>query len=305
MPPMVETIPQAPDSRLLALSDKPILDALFQKHPPAVSEMTFTNLYAWGTSHPVLLSRIKDTVLFWRGPADQGLLLAPLGELDKEGIRQAMQWSTTLGGRAQFGRVDKATADRLVAADPDLEAIEDRGSADYVYRVDALSRLSGRAFDGKRNLVKKFHNSAQVHYRPIDDALVVACGNAQAFWCDARQCSIHADLDAENQAVLVILEHWAQLGLIGGALVDADERVLAFTAAQRLSSTTAVVHLEKGDTTYKGVYQAINQAFCENALADFEFVNREQDLGVEGLRKAKQSYHPDHLVMKYTVGYRL
>ena len=205
-----------------------------------------------------------------------------------------------MGGPARFGRVDKQAADRLIAAHPDLVALEDRDNADYVYRVEDLARLSGRRFDGKRNQIKKFRKSVDAHYRPIDPGLVQACGDAQAFWCDVRQCSIHADLEAENKAVMVILECWSELDLIGGALL-ADDRVVAFAVGERLAPNTAVVHLEKGDVNFPGVYQAINQAFCENALADCTWVNREQDLGVPGLRKAKESYHPDHLVMKYTV----
>jgi hypothetical protein len=99
------------------------------------------------------------------------------------------------------------------------------------------------------------------------------------------------------------LELWGQLPLIGGAFIvhTPARRIAAFAVAERLTPDTAVIHFEKGSTLYPGVYQAINQAICREALAQFEFVNREQDLGVEGLRKAKQSYYPAFLIEKFEV----
>ena len=88
--------------------------------------------------------------------------------------------------------------------------------------------------------------------------------------------------------------------LIGAALVE-GERVLGFTVAETLFDNTAVVHFEKANAGIPGVYQALNQMFCREYLGDYDFVNREQDLGIEGLRKAKLSYYPDHLIKKYTV----
>jgi hypothetical protein len=81
----------------------------------------------------------------------------------------------------------------------------------------------------------------------------------------------------------------------------AGGRIEAFSIAERLNPTTAVVHFEKANPEWRGMYQLINQWFCRNELLGFEFVNREQDLGIEGLRKAKESYHPHHLVKKFAV----
>lgn len=294
------SIPFLPDYRPLEISDKPIIDALFRTHPPETSEMTFTNLFAWGHTHPIMIAQSGRTVFFWRGSAEHGVLLPPAGNPDKADINHALSWATTLGGPAQFGRIGKNMADHLQATMPDLKITEDRENADYIYKQNDLAELAGRNFSGKRNLVKQFFKSGDLKYEPIRPGLITACNDAQALWCDDRHCSIHADLDAENISVSVALDNWETLRLQGGAFLLGQE-VVAFTMGERLNADTAVIHFEKGNPNFKGVYQAINQAYCQNTLSDFEFVNREQDLGIEGLRKAKMSYNPVHLVMKYTL----
>jgi len=284
----------------LERTDKALLDSVFEEFAPQTSELTFTNLFAWSGTHQVHLARVDRTVLLWRGPDKKGVLLSPLGPLEREGIASALAWAQSMGGPPEFGRLSEQDADRLIEADPGLSKFEDRDNADYVYRVRDLVELQGRAYDGKRNQIKKFNRAVEAAYVPIDRVIVQKCLAMQDCWCDARECSIHADLDAEDRAVKIMLNHYDELGLIGGALV-AGEEVVAFSLAEPLSPDTAVVHVEKADPGVPGAYQAINREFCANALAGFEFVNREQDLGVEGLRRAKMSYHPDHLVIKYTV----
>ncbi len=300
----VRQLPELPNSRPLTLADKDWLAPWLAAEPPGVSEMTFTNLLTWSDSHPVELARLDETLLLWRGPGGNGGLLPPLGAaLDAAGIRRALAWAAAQGGPARFFRVGAATAGALTAADPSLTVAPTPEHADYVYRREDLAALAGRRFDGKRNLIKKFHKTVEAVYQPLDAALAAECLRLQADWCEARGCSEHPDLDAEDRAVVRSLESWGELPLIGGAFIvnTPARRIAAFAVAERLTPDTAVIHFEKGSTLYPGVYQAINQAICREALAQFEFVNREQDLGVEGLRKAKQSYYPAFLIEKFEV----
>ncbi|NLH51148.1 MAG: DUF2156 domain-containing protein [Myxococcales bacterium] len=295
-------VPELPACRPLALADQPFLAARFATEPSGTSEMTFTNLFAWSGSHPVFLARWRNTLLLWRGPRERGYLLPPYGEpLDRIGIRAVLAWAAAMGGAPRFARLPASAAHRLHAVDPELSLVADRDQADYVYLREELATLSGRKFDGKRNLIKKFEKSVAAVYQPLDADLVAFCLEMQKDWCEVRECSEHPDLDAENEAVCRALEYWDRLPLFGGALLTADgpRRILAFTVAERLTADTAVIHFEKGTTQYPGVYQALNRLFCEKALAAMTFVNREQDLGLPGLRQAKESYHPHHLVEKF------
>jgi uncharacterized protein len=108
-------------------------------------------------------------------------------------------------------------------------------------------------------------------------------------------------LEAENTAIERVLKEWDRIpGLMGGAL-EVESEIVAYTVAEALTSDTVVIHFEKGDTRLKGVYQAINNLFLADAATGFEYVNREQDLDDEGLRKAKLSYNPIRFLKKFGV----
>jgi hypothetical protein len=298
---LIADVPELPDARDLDLGDRRLFERLIAEDRPGTSEMTFTNLWAWSGTHPVRIARIGESFLLWRGHAGTGALLPPLGTLDGEAVARALAWSESLGGRPEFTRVPRAIADRLAAADPRLAVVHDRDQDDYVYRAADLASLAGRRYHKKRNLTKQFQEAIRTEYRPITPDLLAACRAHQVAWCDVRECAIHPDLEAEDLAVKRVLDHWDALAVFGGALVGADG-VVAFAVGEDLFPGTAVTHFEKAHARYPGAYQAINQAFAEGALAGFEFVNREQDLGSPGIRQAKESYYPAHRVEKFTVG---
>jgi hypothetical protein len=118
-------------------------------------------------------------------------------------------------------------------------------------------------------------------------------------WCTWRDCEASDMLSAENRVIEKVLKNWSSLkGVSGGALLVNDD-IVAYTVAEMLGADTLVIHFEKGNPDYKGVYQAINQMFLERFGNPDILVNREQDLDDEGLRKAKLSYHPVDYLKKY------
>jgi hypothetical protein len=119
-------------------------------------------------------------------------------------------------------------------------------------------------------------------------------------WCAARNCGVDPGLCDEYRAIRQLLEHYEQLDVTGAA-VRVDGAVQAFSMGEALSPDTAVIHVEKAMPDIEGLYQVMNQWFCRDQLGGFDYVNREQDLGVPGLRKAKLSYHPHHMVKKFRV----
>jgi hypothetical protein len=174
----------------------------------------------------------------------------------------------------------------------------DRNSWDYVYSTSDLADLPGDKYHSKRNLIKRCLSKYRCEYRPIDSEVIRDCLQLQTEWCNLRRCDDTAGLDAENRAIKALFEAYERLNVTGGA-VYVDGKLEAFTMAESLNNETAVIHFEKANPEIIGLYQVINAWFCQNALRNFAFVNREQDLGVPGLRKAKMSYHPHHMVEKY------
>jgi uncharacterized protein len=264
----------------------------------AASDYSFINLWAWAEEHG--LSWAFDGGLAWiRQENPVPCLWAPVGPWE------AMNWAD-LFKRADlrelpFERVPEALLSRLTAALPGrLQVDEARDQWDYLYSVPELVDLSGNRFHKKKNLLNQFMKRFVYGYRPIDTSLISGVLATQEDWCAWRDCESEETLAAENRAIKRVLEHWTELTGIMGAAILVDDRTVAFTVGEAFRAGTLLIHFEKGLGEFTGIYQAINRMFLE-AHREFSVVNREQDLGNEGLRQAKLSYNPTGYVRKYRV----
>ena len=285
--------------RPLTLADKPLVDAALGRHPPEISELTFTNLFCWQAKRRVTMAECPDGLAFVAGESDRSYFLPPVcagGVADA--ARSLFAHAGVVGLAPVIERVPEAMVEELARAGFRVE--EDRANWDYVYRVSDLALLDGRHYDGKRNFIRQVLASHRCEYRRITAENVSDCLALETSWCNLRHCELDPGLEAEQGAIAACFGNWEELSLIGGAVLVEGE-IQAFAIGERLNPTTAVVHFEKANPEMRGMYQLINHWFARNELSDFEFVNREQDLGIEGLRKAKESYHPHHMVRKFTV----
>jgi hypothetical protein len=180
------------------------------------------------------------------------------------------------------------------------EIVPDRDNSDYVYLAKDLINLSGNKYHRKKNHLHQFIKNHTFEYRPLDADLVKRVLGMQEAWCQIRECVLKPELLAEDFAVHEALTHFEKLGYQGGAILI-NSVVEAFSLGEPLNHDTAVIHIEKANPDILGLYAAINQLFCLNAWSKVTYINREQDMGVEGLRKAKDSYYPHHMVKKYTL----
>jgi hypothetical protein len=176
----------------------------------------------------------------------------------------------------------------------------DRDQSDYVYLSRDLIELSGREFHAKKNHVNRFKRTYRHEYRRLSADLVEACLGLEVAWCDLRHCWETPTLASEEVAIHEALHHFGELSYLGGIIL-LEGKVEAFALGEALNPDTFVCHVEKANPDVDGLYAAVNQMFCEAEAARFTYVNREQDLGVPGLRKAKESYQPHHLEHKYRV----
>lgn len=178
---------------------------------------------------------------------------------------------------------------------------EDRGQWDYIYDVQELGELRGKKFHKKKNLVNQFKKLYSYTYEPMTADCVEAVLEMQEEWCMWRECEESQSLLAENDAIRRVLEQWDVIPSLIGGSIQVDGKVIAYTVAEAINDETVVIHFEKGRTDYKGIYQAINNFFLTDEGSRFTYVNREQDLDDEGLRKAKMSYNPVDFVKKFVV----
>jgi hypothetical protein len=283
----------------IKLSDRDVFQEFLSEDPPVISELTFTNLFMWRDCYRTLWRTWNDCLLIIMRPGDQPPFgLAPVGHGDKiDALNFLMDLFRKVTPDARICRVSEDFIQNHLDRNR-YTVVEDPDNSDYIYLAQELAELPGNKFHKKKNHLNKFLKNYQFEYRRLDDELIERVLQMQEQWCELKDCPTNPNLLAEDRAVYEGLANYNSLGITGGAILI-DSKVEAFTLGERLNSDTAVIHIEKANPEIPGLYTAINRFFCEDALLGFTYVNREQDLGVEGLRKAKQSYHPHHMVKKF------
>ena len=283
----------------LTLADRNFVSGYLNRHPPEISEHTFTNLFIWQPSRPVFFSEIDNSLIFLVKAAlekDKYILFGPpVGTITIPAVLTAFK--DMVMGAVRIP--DQAAAD---LPGSDFVVSGDRDNADYVYHVKDLADLAGRRYAKKRNHIKQCLSSHTCEYVPITRELIAECETMQENWCHNRDCGRNPGLCNEANAVAEAFAHFAEFGLIGGA-IRIDGTIQAYAIAEELHPGTAVWHFEKAMGDIQGLGQLINQWFSKHGLSDFENVNREQDLGIPGMRQAKKSYFPHHMVYKNCISF--
>ncbi len=272
---------------------------ILSRCPQITSDYSLLNLWGWAEEYE--LRWAWDGDLVWiRQNLPEEYLWAPVGLWHAVDCKNRLRLNAN--ARSVFTRVPEMLADLWRERLPqEIRIEEERGSWDYLYRVTDLIELKGNRYHKKKNLLNQFDRKYDFAYLPFGADMVEQAMAMQTDWCTWRDCESSDVLSSENRAIFRTLKEWKQLsGLFGGALM-VDGSMVAYTVAEALTRDMLLIHFEKGDTQYKGIYQAINQKFLANSAADYTFVNREQDLNEEGLRKAKLSYHPEDFLRKFRV----
>jgi hypothetical protein len=278
---------------------KRYLTLLGQSHEVA-SDYSFLNLWAWAEEYGLQWAW-EDNLVWIKQTRPEPCLWAPIGAWDSIDWRNrfADQTSSPL----TFIRVPEKLVEKWRAALGErVEIAEARGHWDYLYSAKDLIELKGNRFHKKKNLLNQFLKGYEYSYVPFGPDLIEQAMNMQQDWCTWRDCESSEVLSAENNAIFRLLSSWQSLiGTVMGGAIIVNGKMAAYTVGEGLTRDTVVIHFEKGDTQYKGIYQAINQMFLAHMGDGFTLVNREQDLNDEGLRKAKLSYNPVQFLQKYRV----
>ena len=250
-------VPEFPESREILLEDKPLFDSIFAARPPELSAYTFTNIFAWRRPHGYGLSRIGESTILCRRKEEAWFCLEPLGTAD---IRPVIEeaYRRVGGDSLEFERIQAATAEQFTG-DPSYEVTHDRDNSDYLYLTSDLIDLPGRKFDGKRNFMKRFKSQADYEYVRLSHLTMDECHRFSDYWCEERECHMIEGLREEYIAVYEMLSNSEALGIVGGAL-RVEGEVVAFSLGEALNPETFVVHVEKADSKFDGVYQTINHA---------------------------------------------
>jgi hypothetical protein len=294
-------VPEFPELKNLALENKALFVHLFTRFPPMISEFTFTNLFIWRLCYQIKITRFQNFLCLLSDRGESSFFFPPIGEGDViECYQRLLQHLGGKGIAPKIVRVPEAAVAQFDLKASGMKAELDRNQCDYVYLVQDLIELKGRKYHRKRNHIKQFQEKYAYQYLSLTPEWVPQCLQLENDWCDLRQCEAIPGLMNESLAIKEAFSHFEELGVKGGAILI-DGKVEAFTLGDPLNPETVVIHIEKANPAYEGLYPTINQTFLEHQWSGYTYVNREQDLGEEGLRKAKESYFPHHMVNKYTI----
>ena len=187
----------------------------------------------------------------------------------------------------------------------EMKYIEDRPNYDYVYKIQDLIDLKGREYHSKKNHLNYFNNNYKYEYVKLTSQMA---GQAMAFIDEfnrRKEVPEHERklLEMEKEAMRDVFESIEKVGYLAGAIIIND-KVEAISIGGNLNKNTVTVHVEKANIEFRGLYQAINNEFCKHVAANVKFINREEDMGIPNLRKAKLSYKPVKLLEKHIVVFK-
>ncbi len=292
---LLENIAAFPQERPIGLQDKSAFDFIFKGLQPEISEFTFTNLFCWRGAYSIKISRLEDSLIVSCEKDAKRYFFAPLGANGREAIKKILEQFP----EAVFFRLPESEIGSF-NQEAGFRLSEDRDNFDYVYRRQDLVELKGKKFDAKRNFIKRFYQQYNPVCRIASQPDIENCIAFSNEWCDEKACDLDLSLRREKQAIIEMLKNCQTLNILG-AVIEIEGRIRAFSIGEALNDTTFVVHAEKALSKFTGVYQALNNFFVSIVPEKFSFINREQDLGLENLRKAKMSYQPTSFVKKYTL----
>lgn len=283
------------------LSDRSWIEPILRESGFRGNEYAFATMYMWGKPYHIQVARYGDFLLVKTKGEGRHSYLYPAGTGDiGEVVKLLIADSKEQGAKFEMYGLTAETKAILEEALPDtFDFTTDRDFSDYVYNVEDLAELRGKKYHGKRNHIAKFEkNFPEWQYEDITKENIEDCFAMNTKWCELNGCMKDPGLKKEYCAVKAGFENFFELGLIGG-LIRNENGVVAYTMGERIGKDTLLVHFEKAFYDVQGSYPIINREFVRHHASDLLYVNREDDTGDEGLRKAKLSYHPAFLLEKY------
>jgi len=287
--------------RSVTIADRSTIQPFFDKSIYQNCDFSFSNIFSWSHFYNTTFT-VYDGFLFFRFHPKGGKsgYLFPLGdgslmqalEILMEDARERNDEFFIHGITAKmFQEIETALPGKFTFR-------KSRAWYEYIYSSEDLIHLTGKKFQPKRNHINKFKRTYEWEYLPISREIIPDCLELYDRWCEENGgCNSEEMLIEERIAIQTVFENYEKLELKGGAL-RINGKILAFSYGQALGHNTFGVHSEKSLYEIDGGFTMMNQQFIENNASAYPYINREEDLGIESLRKAKMSYHPVILLEK-------
>ncbi len=283
------------DFKEIELADREWIAPLLAASGFQGCDYTFGNLYIWKDLYRQQVAKAGDMLCVRSRKPGTGeyLYLFPAGSGDvKEAVEYMRQDARQLGEPFCLRGFAKEEADKLAQAFGEELVIESvRAEWDYLYRVEDLTLLAGKKYHGKRNHIARFEDAGEWRFEPLTKENLKDCQAMAKVWYTEHAESGNLSALSDRGVVYNALKNFESLGFTGGVLYQFGQAA-GFTIGEPLNKDTYVVHVEKAFAEVQGAYPMLNREYVRHMMQDYTYVNREEDDGMEGLRKAKESYHP-------------
>jgi hypothetical protein len=296
------------------IRDRLTIETHILRYEPIVSDLNFTAMFMWRNFFRTVYAIAEGYLCIICGGQDgQPYALPPVGPSDGEAFNEVISRLKNCfesnGCKFIIKNADDAFCEKIRASGKfDVEIIFDRDNCDYVYLVQDLIDLKGGKYDAKRNHIKKFQSSYTYEVRTFtssdcDAELLKGCVDLSRKWSEEHDYKNDEAIYLEYEANKELLNNFGKLDLKGITVVS-EGRVIGYSIGSMLNSDTAVIHCEKADNAVPGIYAFLNREFLLRSWSEVKYVNREEDIGIEGIRRAKLSYHPAMLVNKSVIVFK-
>lgn len=288
------------DFKQITLSDKKDIDACFEGNTYRACDFCFANLYSWNVRFKTVFAIVHRTIFLRFQDLDGQLYyMMPIGKMPlSEAFDLMVEDAKENRIPFQMKGVSNKMWETIQQEIPgEFRRLPDRNNDEYIYLSEKLIKLSGKKLQSKRNHINRFKaDNPDWEYFPLTSkAELDECAAMLDEWEDVNSMKIDFTQRYDYLATKILLENFDYLQLRGGA-IRVNGKIVAFTIGEPLTADTFVVHVEKAFGEVNGAYTMINQQFIEHEASGFTYINREEDMGMENLRKAKMSYYPDILL---------
>ena len=291
----------------LTLEDKEIIEKYIDKSKLDSYEYLFSSLYMWRKLNNIKYAVLDDVLIIEKNEEGKGTFYAQFFGYKKDNltsiIDELIKRNLEFTDRDYlFGDVgDEFVDDLKKYTDFSIDIVEDIDDSEYIYNTQDLIELKGKKYHSKKNHVNSFLKTYSYDIKTINNENVKSnCMDLLHKWHEEVAVTVDKEMLMEIDAIKDLFRelHFFDLNSIA-IYVDGD--LAGFAVGEKVNDKMALIHVERGEIAYKGIYAFLNKQFLVESFQDTEFVNRQEDTGNEGLRKAKKSYHPEKMIKKYLV----
>ena len=274
------------------LCDKNLFDKYKKCESNNHSQYNFTNLFMWKHEYQPVFDIVNDMLCIVITYNGEKMALFPLGSGDPG---PALDYMFSVFGKLTIAALDDLKIKYLAeyyGINPFCEDI--RNNYDYVYSTDRLIRLDGRKLHSKRNHLNRFAAKYDFRFEAVSAENIADCEYVEKKWIQSKYGTF-SEYNSSYLSTMCVLKNFDYLGCRGG-IIYIDKTPAAFSIGEQMNNDMFVIHIEKASDCYHGIYTAINQLSAERVFNSCKYVNREEDMGIESLRKAKMSYYPEFML---------